>query len=216
MIIKGSDEMLLLNVPYEEKEEAKKLGAKWNPEIKKWYVTNPKTYGNFLKWIEGGEVSYILCDELYLVEGKTQCYCCKQQIPVIGYGIKKMVTLYEDDIEFIDGTIHIGSIIDPIPETLLKYIQKHYNYKMRYSKTIGDKYLANGCPNCDSLQGNFFLFQEVDSPFFIDSDETASNLTLYKIKLPYDLVLRNVEVGYGSEDDRIEKCAKIISLDIRL
>ena len=30
MIIKGSDEMLLLNVPYEEKEEAKKLGAKWN------------------------------------------------------------------------------------------------------------------------------------------------------------------------------------------
>lgn len=27
--------MLLLNVPYEEKDEAKFLGAKWNPELKK-------------------------------------------------------------------------------------------------------------------------------------------------------------------------------------
>lgn len=26
--------MLLLNVPYEEKDEAKSLGAKWNPELK--------------------------------------------------------------------------------------------------------------------------------------------------------------------------------------
>ena len=27
-----------LNVPYEEKEEAKKLGAKWDVSKKKWYV----------------------------------------------------------------------------------------------------------------------------------------------------------------------------------
>lgn len=26
---------LLLNVPYEDKEEAKALGARWNPELKK-------------------------------------------------------------------------------------------------------------------------------------------------------------------------------------
>lgn len=32
--------MLLLNVPYEEKDEAKSLGAKWNPELKKWYIQN--------------------------------------------------------------------------------------------------------------------------------------------------------------------------------
>ena len=28
---------IYLNVPYEEKEEAKKLGAKWDPGRKKWY-----------------------------------------------------------------------------------------------------------------------------------------------------------------------------------
>ena len=31
---------IYLNVPYERKEEAKQLGAKWNPQKKKWYSEN--------------------------------------------------------------------------------------------------------------------------------------------------------------------------------
>jgi hypothetical protein len=38
--------MLLLNVPYEEKDEAKALGARWNADIKKWYVFSGKDYRN--------------------------------------------------------------------------------------------------------------------------------------------------------------------------
>ena len=34
--------MLILNVPYREKDDAKALGAKWDPNIKKWYVRNKK------------------------------------------------------------------------------------------------------------------------------------------------------------------------------
>lgn len=30
--------MILLNVPYSEKDEAKGLGAKWDSNKKKWYV----------------------------------------------------------------------------------------------------------------------------------------------------------------------------------
>lgn len=30
-----------LNVPFREKEEAKKMGARWDPERKKWYVMVP-------------------------------------------------------------------------------------------------------------------------------------------------------------------------------
>ena len=41
--------MLLLNVPYEEKDEAKSLGAKWNPELKKWYIQNTEACGKFIK-----------------------------------------------------------------------------------------------------------------------------------------------------------------------
>ena len=42
---------LLLHVSYEEKDIVKKLGAWWNPEIKRWYVRDKKDYPKFRKWI---------------------------------------------------------------------------------------------------------------------------------------------------------------------
>jgi len=42
----------LLNVPYSEKDEAKKLGAKWNPRVKKWFVPAGVNTRPFLKWID--------------------------------------------------------------------------------------------------------------------------------------------------------------------
>lgn len=53
-----------------------------------------------------------------------------------------------------------------------------YNYKLsenilkpktvqyRYSKMAGTKYWVNTCPYCKSIQGDFFLFSEPDSPLF--------------------------------------------------
>lgn len=40
-----------LDVPYREKDEAKKLGAKWDPKIKKWYVPSNIRIDKFKKWI---------------------------------------------------------------------------------------------------------------------------------------------------------------------
>ena len=40
-----------LTVPYEEKDEAKRLGARWSPIEKRWYVENVENIGAFLKWI---------------------------------------------------------------------------------------------------------------------------------------------------------------------
>ena len=37
--------MLYLNVPYIEKDEAKNLGARWDPQRKKWYAPDYHKYG---------------------------------------------------------------------------------------------------------------------------------------------------------------------------
>lgn len=41
-----------LNVPYSEKEEAKRLGAKWDIARKKWFVENVNNLTPFLKWMD--------------------------------------------------------------------------------------------------------------------------------------------------------------------
>ena len=68
---------LLLNVPYAEKDEAKSLGARWNPELKKWYVADKKDYHKFTKWYKDKNANLIVMDHLYIVVGKQNCFKCK-------------------------------------------------------------------------------------------------------------------------------------------
>jgi hypothetical protein len=43
--------LAILEVPFKEKDEAKQLGAWWDPEIKKWFVPPGKDLQLFKKWI---------------------------------------------------------------------------------------------------------------------------------------------------------------------
>lgn len=42
--------MVLLNVPYAEKDEAKALGARWNPRKRSWYVPDGVAPEPFARW----------------------------------------------------------------------------------------------------------------------------------------------------------------------
>ena len=44
--------MIVLKVPYAEKDEAKSLGARWNPARKCWYVPDGKPSEPFERWID--------------------------------------------------------------------------------------------------------------------------------------------------------------------
>ena len=40
-----------LKVPYEEKDDAKKLGARWDAARKTWYVENVENIAQFMRWM---------------------------------------------------------------------------------------------------------------------------------------------------------------------
>ena len=46
--------MKVLKVPYAEKDEAKALGARWNPTRKSWYVPDGVAVEPFARWLAGG------------------------------------------------------------------------------------------------------------------------------------------------------------------
>ncbi|GEM05699.1 hypothetical protein HMI01_26870 [Halolactibacillus miurensis] len=217
---------LILNVPYKEKDTAKTIGAKWNPELKKWIAPHKDSYPDFHEWILKKEwFDYIICDVFYIIEGHRQCFKCGENTKVIGFGIENYYWLDFDEDEdneeecaiyhYYTGEINVASYIDPLPEKVLKYIQSKYNYKMRYSKTIKNSYLANCCDHCDALQGDYFLFNEMDSPFCITDKETAEKLALYRIKLSYDLPVR-AQHSWGSGDPLIKEYGSVKELDFNL
>lgn len=202
---------LYLNVPYSQKEEAKARGARWNPALKKWYVTERSAYRRVLEWIDGAQV---VCNQIYLVEGLHTCFRCKRQTPVIGFGFETYYEIDGDTIEYWSEEIHIGNLRSQLPEKLAGELKKRYGYYWGYSKTTQSYDYGNHCRHCDVLQGNFYVFDEVDSPFYIDGPDAAKKLVLHRIRLPQDIAV-TADIGYGSEDFFIKQCARMVDSDLR-
>lgn len=63
-------EKFYLDVPFEEKDEAKGLGAKWDFDEKRWYFTNPKDEELFSRWLDDDtfkkprETAFLTVDDL--------------------------------------------------------------------------------------------------------------------------------------------------------
>jgi hypothetical protein len=76
------------------------------------------------------------------------CYRCKKHIIVFTWPKEN-----DDDDENENTEIVLPK---PMPRTL----------QYRYSKMAHSKYLANTCPYCNALQGDFFLHSEPEAPFF--------------------------------------------------
>ncbi len=60
-----SRERFYLECPYAEKDDAKSLGAWWDPDRKKWYVPNDVDRNLFKRWWQTGGLSLVeVADEI--------------------------------------------------------------------------------------------------------------------------------------------------------
>lgn len=217
------NEKIYLNVPYSQKDTVKSLGAKWNPQIKKWYYEGSvNKFPLFGKWIPETEI--IAYEKLYIIEGIRTCHSCKRKTTIIGIGISKHSTMWKEDDGYCidtdenDTEIHLSWFISEtdIPPFLLKYLKEHYNVKTTYSKTLGEYCFANCCEHCGKLQGNYYLFNE-SSPLSTDAfdEELISRMKALNIKTIYidEALPLNLETEYCSNDWAYRKYANFKNLE---
>ncbi|MGX6962792.1 DUF5710 domain-containing protein [Vagococcus xieshaowenii] len=195
--------MILLNVPFSEKDEAKKLGAKWEPTLKKWCANHRNNYWKFEKWLNG---ELVFKENIFIVEGKQTCWKCDKTTNVYAIGV-----LSEDIIELENVSqretvqqktgfdLQIWPVESDMPDFLRVQLVERFGCKKKYSYTEQRSYFANVCSNCDSLQGSFFLHSSPDSPFGWMNE---SQLTLYKYPLNYDYASnvsldRSISINYS-------------------
>ncbi|MDA0902553.1 MAG: DUF5710 domain-containing protein, partial [Proteobacteria bacterium] len=89
-----------LSVPFSQKDDAKLLGAKWNPTLKRWFIPKGAKVSKFDKW------KMIFNDDLinppiYLSSSNTKCWKCSKQTRVFSLAAEHIVNL--DKIEYIDS-----------------------------------------------------------------------------------------------------------------
>lgn len=218
---------LFLNVPYAEKDEAKALGARWNPENKKWYAPNPQKYPLFYKWMDlpHDEVRVILINHFYIVEGIRTCFKCGRETKVICFGVENFYEVlnpdeYGNDIELFHHYTDTVHLIPDLPESFIpsdfwKYIKDNFHFYQEHTN-LGGTYKANHCHFCGAIQGEFHLFSEPDSPFFIENEDDAAKLVLHKIFLENDVILGDIVGCENPYDSLIKPYAKILNTDYRI
>ena len=90
-----------LKVPYEEKDDAKKLGARWDAARKTWYVENVENIAKFMRWMpnEAASISIVRTFSAPMKVGtrffKIRCLClpwapcdaCLDKVAEAGWGL---------------------------------------------------------------------------------------------------------------------------------
>lgn len=186
---------ILLKVPFAEKDQAKALGARWDPNLKSWYILPAQDKGAFSRWlpVDPELLPYNITSEggqFYILKGKRKCFSCKKETQVFTFALNPYWYFdpeyeAEDDEDKWDLVndlvmIHYVRRLNEAAQAVMKKFTQSYNCD--HSGTIDDAYYANHCENCGKLQGDFFLFEDFDDGFIVTTPEAAAHMTLYKVK----------------------------------
>lgn len=193
---------IYLEVPYAEKEFAKKLGAKWDYLEKSWFIYNNINNTTFIRWHPSYKIK-LKAKYFYLAQTTAECYKCSNPTQVnaivlpsgflsLDYDAienKDQYNLSSDKIPFsIQTCAAILSYVYYISDKALNAIQQYTDlYNIKYSQASNSAYYRSSCLKCFAAHGDNSLIHEFNAPFRpIDSDH-FSKITFVKIQKPIEL-----------------------------
>jgi hypothetical protein len=166
-----------LDVPYKDKDEAKKLGARWDAERKAWFVPDSINTVAFLRWLsQEVEMRQRLIAPIWIKKSTEPCWKCHRTSQVFAVSASVIIDVeygeddddeeYEQTIDNDDDSIALTDLesIDPRIEAFFK--QYAPGYRKDFSKTQDRQIYMNHCEHCDAKLGDFFLHSEPGGAFF--------------------------------------------------
>jgi hypothetical protein len=171
---------IYLNVPYSDKEDAKELGARWDPSEKKWYTfeNNDHLY-DLLEWFPT-KSEFLLFSPVYVVTSIRDCWKCKKISRVYSLGSHEVqvkhplnVDHWEEALDcvvnaknYVPDGLFLTSGIDSIDAQTTEYLKTHTpKYYPDFSKTANARYWMNHCEHCEAKLGDFDTHDEFGAAF---------------------------------------------------
>ena len=180
-----------LNVPFHEKDEAKALGARWDPQRRLWYVPDNIDASSLRKWIPVSQSPNVRAASCFLAEATRGCWRCSCQTRVFGIVLPAgHETLYVDDDpagdywEVVDEPTmlsYITFLADPIPARLRNLAPL---YRINYSQTTHSFYWMNHCDRCGIKLGDFDTIEEFGAALNPSTPEEAAMVQIRAVSEP--------------------------------
>ncbi|WP_449116731.1 DUF5710 domain-containing protein [Pseudomonas viridiflava] len=209
-----------LTVPFSQKDEAKSLGARWDPNLKTWYVPEGVEPGPFARWLpvpEDLDLEHepefgVRAPYYYVIESVSDCWKCSSRTRVFSFMLPEN---HEEFDYFVDededfslasnlgewkcheyrGTVSNVQSLSPKVTKQIRRFTDHFKYA--YSKTADSRYLMNHCEHCGAKLGDFFMHGEPGGAFFPTSPAQAQQMILARIDERFDA---DCSVGFATED----------------
>ncbi|MDE1486562.1 DUF5710 domain-containing protein [Xenorhabdus bovienii] len=174
-----------LNVPDDEYEKARKLGARWDAAAQIWYIDNSFDPTPFMNWLPFYNVH---AEYWYLAQTWASCPHCHKHTTVTAFMLPvghKMLEDNDDDYTEQDSPAFLFYIAD-IPTTVRNVLSSfHHTLRKTVGQRIRREHWINYCEHCDAQQDDANLFTEVGGAFFPASREKAAAIQLHRIDEPF-------------------------------
>ena len=191
-----------LAVPFAEKDEAKRLGARWDGERKLWYVPDGVDAGAFGRWLPSEPDISVRSSSYFIAQTTKPCWKCAEHTSVFGFilpaGHETLEPDEEDDerdawYRYDEPTIvHYVTDLLPAVAARVKAFSRHY--RVDFSKTTQSSYWMNHCEHCGMKQGDFEMYCEPQGAFFPMDERAASLIVLREFAEPFG---GNGSTAYG-------------------
>lgn len=208
-------EKLYLNVPYSEKDQAKGLGAKWDPQKKLWYIPAGIDHVHFAQWMIENNIDKSECNirskGFYIVESFEPCWKCKLITPVFSFLLPEyhQTKEYEDEDDDDNNCMTwqdrnyktIISFVDFVSPNCVETINKlTTSFYLDFSKQNSASYYMNHCQNCASKLGDFYMHSEPGGAFMPMTPKDAELIKLYRFNHDIKASAGNYSLGVNFFD----------------
>lgn len=174
-----------LTVPFAEKDEAKRLGARWDVNRKVWYLPDGADVTVFSRWLPSTPVINIRSSRYFIAQTVTPCWKCRRFTNVFGFilpaGNESLNPDYEDDKwdRNSDPAI-VHYVTDMVPNVAARITGFSQHYEVDYSNTTRSSYWMNHCQHCGLKQGDYGLFCDPGGAFYPVDERDAGLIILHE------------------------------------
>jgi len=158
----------MLTVPFAQKEKAKALGARWDPQQRCWWIPSEIDPAPFARWIPFA----ISTEPLYRTLGPVEidedffAYVLGRPLEVFFIMVDcwkcHLLTLaflgVVDRTNEASNLLYQANVIERLNDMRIGFgLERFGCVKPRSSKTLQTSYVSQGCSHCDALIGDFPL-----------------------------------------------------------
>jgi hypothetical protein len=182
-----------LAVPFAEKDDAKRLGARWDKDRKVWYVPEGVDVSLFARWLPNEANITVRARSHFIARSATKCWACNKLTSVYGFVLPSGHEILEFGEEedapdiwcrYDEPAIvyYISNLQQAVVDRIRSFTKR---YRVAYSKTTRSSYWMNHCEHCGMKQGDFEMYCEPGGAFYPTDDTEASAIILNKFAEPF-------------------------------